>query len=1234
MTYEENVAPVYRYFTADLLTNQILSEIPFRGVNYVRALRGAGTFSGSVPVLEETKYLNLYEATVPGNTALYVVRDGVCVWGGIIWTRDYNIVERVLNVSASEFTSYLYHRRIWKTWNHEFEATAVVENNTAEVTFRLGSTTALSPEASVYLQFNDISYDRYNNFYEVGEGQQPTTSSFFLDSVTKKADIVTLSREDGSVSITTSGPHKFGLNDIIVVESEDTPEINGTHTVSFVGGAEGDKLSYLLPGDNIEEKPSSGQISRTIQDGVYPGITVFVRADTYDYIRNLITGTFSDFVGIDFPNVYIEPGLRYGIGIRRKKLQNGFATITTNSPHRLSPGQAVVIRDLGVNFDGEHLVSQTLSPTQFTYLAGGALSITSVSSNFAQIESLEAISGDTTVTTREPHNFLLGQTVDIRTELGFEGLGRCLNDQYAITEIVSPTKFRYIKPSRIDVPKTTFARSFVSFGGQERDVVRAEIANNIATLTTSSPHTYAPGQTVTVSGVSPVVEIAEKSFSVSQARATIKTTRPHYFQAEDSVQISGLRDASKIIDKTITGTGSTKTVSFTTERGHNFRIKDFVEISGLTDSHRITNKALTSNLATLTTDTNNNFAIGSSVTVSDVFDEYDTRNQPNSRSLQDNVATLVLTTSHNIKVNDNINVSKLSDVGSVVSRSLENKIATLTLETAHNFFEGDDITVAGVGKPFNGKYKVSSVTRTRVQYEIPKAKATQFIAPAQSSGTITSKNSIFNGDFVVTSVTSNSISYARDGNPVSPISAPNGKVNTLNSVFNGTFVVFSRPLSNTFTFAVTGANVSSTSIPKPKADSEIPPSTASQESIHSGTRELTNVTRNTVFFTQTIANNIPKVATEGYITADSIFNGTYNVSSVLSEDTFTYARSGPKSDVLETAENSLAYARGVNIYNGSRTITAVNYTRNTFSFARTHVDIPGALYIGYGSATVTPIILSSTFGPFSKNADIDIQFPTKGYSGYQVLPVPYRGFELQNVGEVLDSYSDNVNGFEYRIDCSFDEETSSFTKTFVIVPINYPDAPPSGQVSPPERFGAERLIFEYPGNIRDMTMTESAENASTRFFAVGENDLGPDAGPPISVASSTDLLSGASGRKWPLLDDSEDIANVDDELILYAYAKRYLSEATPPVAEIELNVNGSLQPEIGTYNPGDWCSVVISDEFIASRLRSELEPRENVILRKIESINVEVPDGTTFPEMVSLILVPEWDVDKRKGAGS
>jgi hypothetical protein len=82
------------------------------------------------------------------------------------------------------------------------------------------------------------------------------------------------------------------------------------------------------------------------------------------------------------------------------------------------------------------------------------------------------------------------------------------------------------------------------------------------------------------------------------------------------------------------------------------------------------------------------------------------------------------------------------------------------------------------------------------------------------------------------------------------------------------------------------------------------------------------------------------------------------------------------------------------------------------------------------------------------------------------------------------------------------------------------------------------------------------------------------------------------------------------------------------MGEYSVEVNGSLDPAVGTYSPGEWCQLIIKDDFISKLLQSSLEPRKNAILRKIESIKVSVPEGQEATEKVTLNLVPEWDIDR------
>jgi hypothetical protein len=106
----------YRYLFADLLTNVILAELPVTGVSFTQQLNSAGTLQGHLLLsgINATQQ-NVANATIPGRTVIYVDRNGVLVWGGIIWSREYNSNTQLLSFNAREFLSYFEHRRITTT---------------------------------------------------------------------------------------------------------------------------------------------------------------------------------------------------------------------------------------------------------------------------------------------------------------------------------------------------------------------------------------------------------------------------------------------------------------------------------------------------------------------------------------------------------------------------------------------------------------------------------------------------------------------------------------------------------------------------------------------------------------------------------------------------------------------------------------------------------------------------------------------------------------------------------------------------------------------------------------------------------------------------------------------------------------------------------------------------------------------------------------------------------------
>ena len=1396
---ETGLAPIYRYYTADLLTNEILAEIPFRGVSYERAIKGAGGFSGSIPVIEATKSMDIYESTMPGNTALYVVRNGVCVWGGIIWTRAYDVVGRVLNVTASEFTSYFYHRRFWKTWGHSYGATLTVSDGVISAQLDNGSaSSALNGGASIKLQFDDPTHLRYDGFYKISNSPSPTYTTFNIDNAQSIATVNVISRTDSIVTAVTEVAHGLSVNDSIELDfgTGAGSEFSGTHIVLSVGGSEGTVFTFHLQGADVAETDVSGTVTRPIPDGTYNLVTVSVRADTYDFVRSMIDSVFADFVGIDFPNTYIEPGISYNYEIIEKEVIDGVATLKTAEPHNLAEGQAVQVKNVDPMFDGEFYVTQTRAADEFSYELGGSMVATPVVVNIKDIDAISATDGVVLVSTREPHGFLVGQSVIIETGTTEGGIGPMVNGTFTISEITSTTKFKYasgypttfpeiiydpatassevrrnyvenpnfevnvtgwsawssttrarttseyyvgtsslqvvfagngsgIISANYSIPSTTgvsytgsmyvkgpsgtivtleaqnttgskatsgpvsltgdwlrisvtvagpvatntlglmltsnnaqtvyvdavmieqgtapteyfdgnstdtYTHTYVWSGTANAslsreihniDIVLAKITDNEVTLTATEPPDFTVMNDVVVSGVYPQISVAEKSFDAASSLATITTASNHNLQVGDTVSITGLRDYSSISARKVTGTQ----VVMTTNLSHNIFIGDVVTISDMKDVYSLTSKKLSGDTATITCSAAHNIEIGDEVTITNVYDTYPVT----AKILTNNVATLTLDVpvggGHNFAVNDSVSIAGIVDTATVISKTTENGVAVLTTDFPHNFLENDDVVISGLGAPFDGSFKVLTFTDTRITYGI-EAELTEEIPLTSANGTITSERSAFNGDFVLSGVTANTISFNKLANNV--LSEPvSGGVIVGISLLNGVHTVTDVPAVNKFSYDCTGYAIPETAIVPASTEPGFEP-TATVDSVHIGDHTVTAVTRNTFTFTQSgIDNSVGLQNVTGTVSVDSVFNGFPIDITAKTDNTFSYSLTAP-NNILETPANSLAYVEAPYIYNGTYILSGVNPDLNTITYSRSHVDMPGTSIQGYGQATVDPIAIVSTFGPFPGNSDIGIKASTKGYSGKNIDPVSYRGFELVNVGEALSSYSDSIDGFEYRVDCSYDAETDEFKKTFVLIPIDFPNPPAAGELSPLSRFGADKLVFEYPGNIINLSIEESAENSATRFFAVGENDLGPDAGPPFSVASANGLLRGIeSTRKWPILDDDEKVSDIDDENVLYSYAERYLNEARPPDAKLSLSVNGSLQPVVGSYAPGDWCSLIVDDEFVLERLRSDLEPRNNVIVRKIDVIKVSVPDGTTFPEKVDLTLVPEWEVDRR-----
>jgi hypothetical protein len=294
-----------------------------------------------------------------------------------------------------------------------------------------------------------------------------------------------------------------------------------------------------------------------------------------------------------------------------------------------------------------------------------------------------------------------------------------------------------------------------------------------------------------------------------------------------------------------------------------------------------------------------------------------------------------------------------------------------------------------------------------------------------------------------------------------------------------------------------------------------------------------------------------------------------------------------------------------------------------------------------GTISRTPTLYSNSSGEYTAQSNMLFDFSTLDTSENGAASSYLKGSDLMYVGDILDNYSNNIKGFEYRIDCSYDQTTKKFKRTFVLLSYYPPEYEAyvghkyytgvyhSDNLSlpyPPSAFGADRLVFEHPGNILDLTLEESAEDTATRFWVQGNN---PDAAdeyaeqPVVGVTNKEYLRMG-----WPLLDQVESQKDTIAETQLQEFAIHYLNQSTPPHGVFTVTVNGSMHPFVGSYAPGDWCSIVVNgDQFLMFRLQSDYEPRSNVIVRKIINYQVQVPNNPSYPEQVQLQLITESQVD-------
>lgn len=1445
----------YRYFVTDLITNKVIGELPITGVSYGKALKDAGEFSGTIPVTAQTSVLNLYASTMPGRTGLYVVRNGVCVWGGILWTRSYDVVGKNLDITATEFTSYYHHRRIWKTWDLSHEGVLVYldPKNDQQYIIELadGDDVTMPEDTAVELVFTDKKGFPFRGHYRVNKDFVNAKSvtvdkealqwdydgkAHYLPGKFKDYKIETRYIKSGgsAITLTTEIEHGLAIGDEVDISGLDANGKTG-NTYDY------DEEKIAVTWNTRSKTWDIKAIKNSNKVGPYTG-TVSTSTDT-DVIKGLTSAQVSKIdIGADVSQIYwksdegvlptiglettvlSKPAGGTSVRVSRSATRNGdakfnFQNTTSGYSHKYTrkgsdaPGAPQPYEFGSVDFTftmDDDTDKDSKANTRWwdkgqvddnTYImitgvnapGGGTDGFYTGRQKVTKISKKE----NGTITFNVPKVYALqfqgwskpqsaGKIAIVdKTETPIPGAANrvalCANKAGKTPVIKVLDKYRFmIDPSCVDSPFTdTRAQDFAVarweskyqatmhthtdtyqqvrylLGSVHSDFVYIDKVNPFLgnlekyQIRTARYDTDTDLATMTTGFIRPVyskaIEIDPTDKKII-ARLSMSTPYSQFVNTllvdsangnensndiDEVVKVTGSdysingkfliksisldktsftynlpnreQDASKYTISSASTSGGNTT--YNTSTSHTIQVGQIVSIFDSSNtSYNKQNVMVTSRTSTSFT-----VAVASTGTFIGVGYAYSSARLKKESYASDNESTITFG-AHGLSSGTNITISGFTaqnydgtyittsipndvtftykpkfekipiDSVSVAKRAVDNKYVTTVYlgRTPRSNYEylpnKTKITLAGLGSPHDGIGKLlSSIS------DVENDTMSPYMTFVSDTGTVMAKRPAdYSERKYGTSYTVSAAGYVAS-------SDAGGRL-TGNGVATFTIGSHSFAVGDTVTVANVGGEFTQ-KVGSTNAYSEL----------------ITTVTEVTPTQIKTNSGGLYKVNYKTDLNAGKI---NTSVSGVTGSSVRAYDIDGGRTpliaptatiddlpDVLSPMKNSSkvlgnaynasnkfcylhldsdpGYVKGMrvnvsgvddgseDIFDGIVTITKAGktaageyYIRYTSTIATKKKDygtfdkdteaFKTFRKNAGGTVTIENYVYVGSYGSYTGASDIGIEFSTQYNSGNYQRAETYRGHEVKNVGEALAAYADkyvtkpgttktirNIYGFDYRINCEYTPETQSFRRIFTFLPVQYPDAPVHGEVSPISRFGADKVVFEYPGNIDSVSLEESAEESSTRFWMVGsDGGTGTDNATKsyVGVASKGLLESG-----WPLLeaDESNDKLDFNKEITEHAY--RYLSETQPPTGQFSISVNGSIDPIVNSYEPGDWCSIIVNDQFVRDRLASDLEPRNDVIVRKILAYEVSVPDSPSFPESVSLTVVPEWDVDTKNG---
>lgn len=357
------------------------------------------------------------------------------------------------------------------------------------------------------------------------------------------------------------------------------------------------------------------------------------------------------------------------------------ATLTTTQEHGFQVGDFVVISNVGENFDGEQVITSIPTSTTFTFDTTAAevvpLVFKELTSNQARIE------------TTEPHGFSMGNTIIV------DGVDAAFNGTHLISSVPSDRVIVYNKTRNVS-----------------KNIVSTSLTSNIATISTSDPHEFIVGESVTITGAGvnfngtyEIISIPEaNSFTCAITRTNSRSVT-NKIMSNDVVTLTTSEEHGLIVDEPVNVTN----VDLSLNGGYFIEAVTDTRFSYTRQRSTQKNVSITAraaNVATITTSLPHGFAVGEKVKIDNVDAVY-------NGTFTITGLPSITTFTFALTGGDLVSTSVTTGTARAFSRKIDiiertGNVATVRTDTIHGVIFGERVTITGHA-PFDGTYTVTGI---------------------------------------------------------------------------------------------------------------------------------------------------------------------------------------------------------------------------------------------------------------------------------------------------------------------------------------------------------------------------------------------------------------------------------------------------------------------------------------------------------------------------------------------